>query len=100
MAEGYTTLPNVLRYYGEIKDGQIVRNGTHVPFNFILLSNTWMGTGTYGWVWPIQDFLKALPKLPGIHPNWVLGNHDNKRIASKYKPSRTDLFNILLKTLP
>lgn len=68
--------------------------------NFGLLSNTWMGTGTYGYLWTIQDFLNALPKSSNVHPNWVLGNHDNKRIASKYKPSRIDLYNILLKTLP
>lgn len=29
-----------------------------------------------------------------------MGNHDNKRLASRYGPARTDLFNILLKTLP
>lgn len=29
-----------------------------------------------------------------------LGNHDQKRFTSKYGPQRTDLFNILLKTLP
>lgn len=29
-----------------------------------------------------------------------MGNHDNKRLASRYGPARADLFNILLKTLP
>lgn len=29
-----------------------------------------------------------------------MGNHDNKRIASKFNPKRIDLFNILIKTLP
>lgn len=29
-----------------------------------------------------------------------MGNHDNHRLASRYKPTRADLFNILLKTLP
>lgn len=29
-----------------------------------------------------------------------LGNHDQKRLASRYKPTRVDLFNIFLKTLP
>lgn len=29
-----------------------------------------------------------------------MGNHDNRRLATRIKPSRTDLFNILLKTLP
>lgn len=32
--------------------------------------------------------------------NHQLGNHDNKRLASRYRPARTDLFNMLLKTLP
>lgn len=29
-----------------------------------------------------------------------LGNHDNGRIATRYGTQRTDLINILLKTLP
>lgn len=32
--------------------------------------------------------------------NFQLGNHDNKRLASRYGPRRVDLFNMLLKTLP
>lgn len=72
MAEGYTSLPNTIRYYGEIVDGEIVRYGTHIPFNFMLLSNTWMGTGSYGYLWTIQDWIKALPKGKGIHSNWVV----------------------------
>lgn len=32
--------------------------------------------------------------------HFQLGNHDNKRLASRYGPARTDLFNIFLKTLP
>lgn len=29
-----------------------------------------------------------------------LGNHDRGRVASFYGPERTDIFNMLLKTLP
>lgn len=35
-----------------------------------------------------------------LHFSLQLGNHDNGRIASKYRPSRVDLYNIFLKTLP
>lgn len=39
MAEGYTTLPNVMRYYGQVENGQIVRNGTHIPCKCCLLKS-------------------------------------------------------------
>lgn len=29
-----------------------------------------------------------------------MGNHDQKRVSSRYGPARTDVINILLKTLP
>lgn len=40
MAEGYTSLINTLRYYGRIVNGKIVENGTQIPFNFLIMSNS------------------------------------------------------------
>lgn len=37
---------------------------------------------------------------PGTQANWVLGNHDNSRIASRLGLARGDLLNIMLNTLP
>lgn len=74
MAEGYTSLPNTIRYFGVIENGKVLRYGTHIPFNFMLLGNTQMDTGTYGYLWTIQDWIKALPKATGIHSNWVVSH--------------------------
>ncbi|XP_055312583.1 maltase A1-like [Sitodiplosis mosellana] len=100
MAEAYSPLELALRYYGRVENGEIVEYGAQMPFNFELMSNTWMETGSYGYIKYIETWLLNLPKGNGIHANWVLGNHDGSRLATRYKPSRTDLFNILLKTLP
>lgn len=55
---------------------------------------------SWGYKENIENWVFNLPKGKGIHANWVLGNHDNQRVSSRWKPSRTDIFNILLKTLP
>lgn len=36
----------------------------------------------------------------GSQANWVLGNHDQHRVATRLGESRTDLINIMLQTLP
>lgn len=74
MTEGYTDLPLVMRYFGEIKDGAIVNGkyGAQIPFNFLLLTNTWSGTGTWGYKFQIDDFINALPKGDKIQANWVV----------------------------
>lgn len=38
--------------------------------------------------------------ISGKEANWVLGNHDNHRLASRLGIERADLYNILLQTLP
>ena len=46
----------------------------------------------------IADYDGALPK--GAWPNWVLGNHDQPRIASRIGRSQARLAAVLLLTLP
>ncbi|XP_037034887.1 maltase A1-like [Bradysia coprophila] len=102
MSEGYTTLSNVMRYYGQIENGAVVEGkyGVQVPLNFLLQMSTQLDTKASEYKSIIDEWISSMPKGNKIQANWVLGNHDNKRIASKYRPSRIDLFNILLKTLP
>ena len=45
----------------------------------------------------IDDYEAALP--PGAWPNWVLGNHDRPRIASRVGPSQARVAAMLLLTL-
>ena len=93
LTEAYTSFENIIRFYG---DG--IRNGSHVPFNFDFLSNVFNDTSAADMVAHITKFLNAMPQ--GVIANWVLGNHDNKRLASRLGINRADLFNILLQTLP
>ena len=52
--------------------------GTHLPFNFQLLQTAWNAASI---AQIMEEYEAALPH--GAWPNWVLGNHDKERIASK-----------------
>ncbi|XP_063706828.1 probable maltase [Culicoides brevitarsis] len=72
--------------------------GADIPFNFEPLY-TWKENRS---AWEIRVFIENyLNHIPdGNSPNWVLGNHDNSRLATRLGEKRIDLFNILLQTLP
>lgn len=93
MTEAYTSLQNIQRYYG---DG--IRNGSQIPFNFYFLTNVDKNTPAARYKQLIDDWLRGMPR--GVQANWVLGNHDQKRLGSRLGEARRDLYNILLKTLP
>lgn len=93
MTEAYTTLTNIQRYYGDGK-----RNGSQIPFNFHLLTNIDKNSPARRYKDLIDEWLKNMPR--GVQANWVLGNHDQKRLGSRLGEARRDLYNILLKTLP
>ena len=76
------------RYYGERLDAM------HLPFGFHLLRHDW-GAATVGDV--VDRVEAALP--PGAVSNWVLGNHDQPRIASWAGPARARVAMMLLLTL-
>ena len=65
-----------MTYYG---DG----DECHMPFNFQLINTPWnaRAIGDY-----IRAYEAALP--PDGWPNWVLGNHDQHRIATRVGPAQ------------
>ncbi|MGC3999402.1 MAG: alpha-amylase family glycosyl hydrolase [Anaeromyxobacter sp.] len=66
----------------------------HMPFNFKLLSTPWNAAA----VRVVVDALEA--SLPaGAWPNWVLGNHDEQRIATRVGPEAARAAMVLLLTL-
>lgn len=93
MTEAYTALDNIIKFYGDGK-----RLGSHVPFNFELISNVDATSTAKDYAERIKIFYDKVPS--GLQPNWVLGNHDNHRLGSRLGPERRDLINILLQTLP
>lgn len=93
MTEAWTSLKNIQRFYG---DGQ--RNGSHIPFNFYFLTGINKTSEAAVYKKLIDDWLTNMPH--DVEANWVLGNHDKNRLASRMGEARVDLYNILLKTLP
>jgi alpha-glucosidase len=87
--EIYLPLKRLMTYYGKDR-----KAGAQLPFNFQLLSAAWNAREIARIV---EDYEAALPD--GCWPNWVLGNHDQKRIASRVGLSAAPLAAMLLLTL-
>jgi alpha-glucosidase len=88
IGEIYLPLNRLMTYYG--KD----LSGVQMPFNFQLLQTVWDATVIRNL---IEQYEMALP--PGGWPNWVLGNHDNPRIASRVGIDQARIAAMLLLTL-
>jgi alpha-glucosidase len=66
----------------------------HLPFNFALLSAPWNARQLAKL---IEEYEAALPR--GGWPNWVLGNHDKPRLASRIGRHQARAAAMLLLTL-
>lgn len=66
----------------------------HLPFNFQLLQSKWNARGLAKL---IEQYEGVLPE--GGWPNWVLGNHDNRRIATRVGIDQARVAAMLLLTL-
>jgi alpha-glucosidase len=88
IGEAYLPLDRLMAYYG------VNLTGFHLPFNFHLISTLWNPTAIAAL---IEAYERALP--PGAWPNWVLGNHDRSRVASRIGPAQARVAAMLLLTL-
>ena len=88
IGEAYGTLEQIMAYYGEHGDG------FQLPFNFQLVGADWEPRELASMV---DAYEAALPD--GAWPNWVLGNHDRSRIASRVGPEQARVAAMLLLTL-
>ncbi|XP_052898991.1 maltase 1-like [Anopheles moucheti] len=95
LTEAHTSMDMLLRFY-QSDDGSEQR--AHFPFNFVLLSELDKGSSARDFKYVIDRWLENLPR--GKISNWVLGNHDQPRIGSRYGEARIDAMNVLLLTLP
>jgi len=69
-------------------------SGLHLPFNFHLIHAKWEAPVLAALV---REYEACLP--PGAWPNWVLGNHDRSRIATRVGRERARVAAMLLCTL-
>jgi alpha-glucosidase len=88
IGEAYLPIDRLMLYYGADL------GGFHLPFNFHLLTTPWRAAEIAAL---IAAYERALP--PGAWPNWVLGNHDRSRIASRLGPAQARVAAMLLLTL-
>jgi alpha-glucosidase len=88
IGEIYLPFERLTTYYGKNLAG------AHLPFNFALLSAPWNARSIEK---IIDDYERALPA--GAWPNWVLGNHDRPRVASRVGPAQARVAAMLLLTL-
>lgn len=88
IGEIYLPIGQLVAYYGTDN------SGAHLPFNFQLITLPWDPMLINA---AIVEYESALP--PDGWPNWVLGNHDKHRIASRVGPGQARVAAMLLLTL-
>ena len=88
VGEIYLPVERLVMYYGE--GGR----GVHMPFNFQLVTMPWNARAIGE---AVRHYEGSLPTYGW--PNWVLGNHDNPRIASRVGRPQARVAAMLLLTL-
>ena len=88
IGEAYLPIDRLMAYYG------VHLTGFHLPFNFHLIASAWQPVAISAL---IDAYEAALP--PGGWPNWVLGNHDRSRVATRLGPAQARIAAMLLLTL-
>lgn len=88
IGEIYLPIQKLVAYYGENNEG------AHLPFNFQLVTLPWEAEKIQA---AINEYEGAIPE--GGWPNWVLGNHDKSRIATRVGKEQARIAAMLLLTL-
>ncbi|KAL1140800.1 hypothetical protein AAG570_000728 [Ranatra chinensis] len=89
MTESYSNDRNkILKYYGT-KSKPIA----HFPFNFDLITRLNKDSTASDWANVINEYLEAINGVGW--PNWVLGNHDQRRVANRFGREMGDPLNML-----
>lgn len=93
MTEAYANETKTMQFYGA--NG---RQGAHMPFNFVLIEELNAGSSAQQFLDTINRRLSVIPE--GKVTNWVMGNHDQARVGSRYGRERIDALMTLVMTLP
>ncbi|XP_055847890.1 maltase 2 isoform X2 [Episyrphus balteatus] len=95
MTEAYANVTCLMNFY---EDESGLRKGSHIPFNFMMITNLFKTSDARDFVFTFQRWMTYMPL--GGTANWVIGNHDVPRVASRFGKEMVDAMNILLMTLP
>ncbi|KOC70313.1 putative maltase H [Habropoda laboriosa] len=89
LTEAYTTFDKTIKFYGA---------GSTVPFNFMFLTDLNNQSKPNDYKRLIDRWMNNVPN--GSVSNWVVGNHDNHRTASRFGSKRADQIAMLAFALP
>lgn len=91
MMVGEIYLPNaeLVKYYGTPEQREC-----HLPFNFQLINTKWNAASVRK---AVDEYEAALPA--DASPNWVMGNHDQHRLATRVGAEQARVAAMLLLTL-
>ena len=90
IGEIYLPVAELVRYYGAAPE----LKGAQMPFNFHLIQTAWEAGAIAELIGRYEASLPA-----GAWPNWVLGNHDQKRLASRIGAAQARVAAMMLLTL-
>lgn len=93
MTESYSPLNVISQYFGNE-----THNGSHIPFNFQMLSRLWNESNAHEYIACMNDWTKIVPM--NQVSNWVVGNHDVSRVATRLGTDRIDAINMIILMLP
>ncbi|XP_066905550.1 maltase A1 isoform X1 [Halyomorpha halys] len=93
MTESYSAFDKLLKYYGD-HDAP----GSTFPFNFFFITNVNQGNSTSDWETIINQWVDLIKE--DKWPNWVLGNHDQHRPASRFSNEWVDVLHMMVMSLP
>ncbi|XP_055915885.1 maltase 2-like isoform X2 [Eupeodes corollae] len=95
MTEAYANVTCLMNFY---EDDTGAHKGSHIPFNFMMITSLFKTSDARDFVFTFQRWMTYMPV--GGTANWVIGNHDVPRVASRFGKEMVDPMNILLMTLP
>ncbi|XP_072759869.1 alpha-glucosidase [Anoplolepis gracilipes] len=91
LTEAYTDFDLTILYY---------TSGSTVPFNFMFISDLNNKSSAPDFKRLIDRWMNNIPNNPSYVANWVEGNHDNHRAASRFGEKRADQLSMLVTILP
>ncbi|RLU25537.1 hypothetical protein DMN91_001693 [Ooceraea biroi] len=91
LTEAYTDFNLTILYY---------TSGSTVPFNFMFIADLNNKSSAADFKRLIDRWINHVPAGPAYVANWVVGNHDNHRAASRFGVKRADQLSMLATVLP
>ncbi|XP_076288788.1 alpha-glucosidase-like [Lasioglossum baleicum] len=89
MMEAYTDIPHTMKYFS---------SGASFPFNFGMITNLNENSTVAEYKQLIDTWMTSMPNSGTA--NWVAGNHDKSRLATRFGPERARAVTLMTLLLP